>query len=1146
MPSTSYAPSEAAIEAAIQRRIGSPGFFQRVAEQVARGVYVELAASLVPLGRRPDDKTVSGWPDAYLSKAAGTIIAIEATTAGDARVHHWPADLTKMKTRLAPERRGGLIWVAWCDPLLPTDAVEMRDQACQLGLPAEDTHIIFRKELCARLRAPYHAGFWINDLDLGTIFGPFSGIKDVIRRVSMRRSAGIFPTAEEYDHGRVYPPQVLAAVEKTLVEHHAAMVVGRGATGKTTLAMVLSHRPRYRHAPTYYLDLTATAADPTLSERAGEALAAVADRGVLFIIDNAHLNPEAAVRAFEQWQAFGRGSDLLILSRRIKSRPEAWKTEPELDLIGVPYLDLAVEPGDLEGVYRRHYRARIGNDPAPVQPDVLRRWQWLFGGDLMAFSVAVLGLLDRAGDTAALTPADAGAYVRRHYLNDPELIAEQSALLDLAAVAEIEALLPVEAFADDALKESVRRGLVWVETIGFNNHNAWEHYRLAHPGLGTLLRDAAGVGATSRDDRCRVLQIHPFACIAAASMLGKTGEGAEAGALLAALWRNAEWPSASNGLHWWGGALSLTQELDVLNAKEISALVAAWLSQPGARAALLKQVLATPLHFDRLFLAYAQREIPAIFNTLSEDIASRENWAALIERAFATPLSDLVSFLAYARTEMPEAAKAIHAGLAKNQAMLMERALATPLSDLVSFLAYARTEMPEAAKAIHAGLAKNQAMLMERALATPLGQLASFLVYGAKELPKVAKDIRDEFAKNHATLVERALASPLGQLASFLVYAIKELPQAAEAIHNELAKNHAILVERALATPLDQLASFFAYARTEMPEVATALRRAIVSEPLLPILASRFIHYGPEKIVALSKQDEAFMDILPAINAEAWSRHWMNTNHGQPSWFRGFASLFYRANRSDLVGITAQAIIRTAHDADFPSPSITILHLTYILTSSHGCTPREVANFFERCLSRGWVAAAYRSPDATTAALAGAVRSVALDERVWLARHFRDPALRLRLDAERPTNGHSPRQIAEWLQLFCAARLLDRWTTYAPSVSSLQLSAALKVAPAGPPNWGIQPIQASLWAGLREWCHLTREQPIIDSTLAQGILAQFRAANPVGRPRLAALNAVMIEWLERCRGQGWRLVADNISLLDALESKLRNGPTAVM
>ena len=101
------------------------------------------------------------------------------------------------------------------------------------------------------------------------------------------------------------------------------------------------------------------------------------------------------------------------------------------------------------------------------------------------------------------------------------------------------------------------------------------------------------------------------------------------------------------------------------------------------------------------------------------------------------------------------------------------------------------------------------------------------------------------------------------------------------------------------------------------------------------------------------------------------------------------------------------------------------------------------------------------------------------------------------------------------------------------------MAKCLAMYPPGRRDEGIRPIQAGLWAGLREWCHLSREKLIADGPLAEDILAQFRAADPVGRPRLADLNAVMIDWLERCRDHGWYLIADDDSLLDALELWLR-------
>ncbi len=790
---------------------------------------------------------------------------------------------------------------------------------------------------------------------------------------------------------------------------------------------------------------------------------------------------------------------------------------------------------------------------------------------------------------------------------------------------------------------------------------AYKFYRLAHPGLGTLLRDAAGRAATSRADRCRILGAQPYACVVIALKLQKNGASGEAEALLTAFWRNAEWPLGSVTLAWWAGVHSATLNLKVLNVEELSTRTELWLSQPGATAtlnklalatplgglasflayartempavakvvrdglakdpdALVKRALATPLHFlasfltdartempavakvvrdglakdpDALvkralatplgdlaaFLAYARTEIPAVAKVVRDGLAKdpdalvkralatplhflasfltdartempavakvvRDGLAkdpdALVKRALATPLGDLAAFLAYARTEMPAVAKVVRDGLAKDPDALVKRALATPLHFLASFLTDARTEMPAVAKVVRDGLAKDPDALVERALATPLGDLAAFLADARTEMPAVAKVVRDGLAKDPDALVERALATPLGDLASFLADARTEMPAVAKVVRDGLAKDPDALVKRALATPLDHLASFLACARTEMPEVRATLRDAIVSEGLLPTLAFRFAVAGPREIVTLCREDEIFVKLIALIDLTIWATKWGNTHIGDPTWIRSFAQYCFNNKRSDLLNSISRSIICFGRKKDFPSPNITIRHLTYILTSQHGCSREEVENFLGRCFPHDRLASQFRSKNASVGSLAGSVRSVALDEREWLRRPFCHPDLLQRVCAEEPTSSHSTRHIAEWLQLLCAARLLGCPVPCQRSMGSSRVSEALHVLPPGPSDQGIEAMQAGLWAGVREWCHISGEQPVVDAALAEGILAQFHAARPVGRPRQAALNAVMIEWLERCQRQGWRLVADHDLLLDALELQLRN------
>src|SRR5207248_11091201 len=168
-----------AIEQASQARIASPGLFQRVAEEVACGLYPDLANRLVPFGRNTDDKTIRGWPDAQLAVDDSAAVVIEATTDKRAVSAHWPEDLRKLKERLDPGQRGGLVWACWGDEPDTRDFLAMRAEVTALGVPADRVHIYFRRGLCNQLRKPRYARFWRETLGLTTTAWPFTPIEDV-------------------------------------------------------------------------------------------------------------------------------------------------------------------------------------------------------------------------------------------------------------------------------------------------------------------------------------------------------------------------------------------------------------------------------------------------------------------------------------------------------------------------------------------------------------------------------------------------------------------------------------------------------------------------------------------------------------------------------------------------------------------------------------------------------------------------------------------------------------------------------------------------------------------------------------------------------------------------------------------------------
>jgi len=1168
---TPYAPSSLAIETAIAGQIGSAGFFQRVAEEIARGLYPNLPLS--PFGRRSDDKPVAGWPDAYLACEGRALIAIEATTAADARTLHWPKDLVNLQAKLEPGDRGGLIWIAWCNPRSATDGERMRQQVVELGLPPENVHILFKKDVCVRLRAPIHARFWINDLRLKVTSAPFIRVEEVLARAAYRRGPGVFPLAEDYEAGRVHAPGILPKIEQAIADEGSALVVGHGAAGKTTLGMLLSYRPQHRHSQTYYLDLTNGSADVTFSERAAEAMAAIADSGVLFLIDNAHLDPETGASLFSHWQTFGAGSKLLILTRRIRAKPQAWSTEPELEAIPTSYFDLVVTPADLEGIYRRHHLTHKKNPPSGVTPAVLRAWHRLFGGDLMSFSSAVLGLLERSGQPTELGPSDASDYVRNRYLNDLEGT-ERAALLDLAAVAEIEGIVPVEALGEDVFRKSIRRGLVWTELLG--RSPSYAHYRLAHPGLGTLLRQAADLSAESRDARCRVLSDHPYSCAVLASRLLKGGAEAEASALVKALWNGSKWPKGSTGLHWFRFPLLKAIELDLVKPDEIRERLHLWIARPGASDAIADQALASPLNYIQTFLAATQKEFPEIAEVVRTGLAA--NPATLLTRALSTPHL-LPSFLLFLHQNLPEVETRLRTDLAENadrvasavmamrlneiahfldslggelpavvaiiaDRMLSEpeemagRALATPLHLLVQFLTTAKRLMPAADSRLEVELLARAEELISRTRATPINLLENFLSYVQRERPAIAESIAQGLSSHGDEIVTGAISMPLAAIPGFLTVCASLMPDIELAVRERLeSKGHHVagLISQIPATPPDQLASFLPFARKHMPKLAQTLVEAMLREPILGAVAERWLKYGPGNLAALFKQEGELTEILKAVDAAECKHEWGRRRHAQPNWFRNLAMLCRGVGRDDLAGIAAESVIRRSSAEDFSSSAMTILHVSSILTASHGCDAEEVQAFLTRCLPANWFRAQFDSISTRLTALAASTWPVALDDRDWIRAIFRHPALARRVAASQPRYTALPRETAEWLQSLSALRLLDDRSLDLCLRPPLRVASALLLLFQGDGTQDVERIRVSLWAGLREWCHLSGDQPRVDAKQGQSMLVQMQAASPNAGARARALDMVMIDWLERCRDHDWRCVADKNSLKAAVD-----------
>ncbi|MDJ0826986.1 MAG: hypothetical protein QNJ16_15945, partial [Rhodobacter sp.] len=596
----------------------------------------------------------------------------------------------------------------------------MRDEVAALGVPSSRIHLFFRNSLCHELRHPRFARLWREELDLRTSPAPFSPINKVEHLYGESSGVSIVPTREEYERGRVPAPRILNRVEAALREAGAALVSGHGASGKTTLAVLLAHQPAFRQQPVYYLDLTGVTDDAPEDGGLADAIAVYGDKGVLFVIDNAHLAPATAASLARDWQSRFTGASLLVLGREVRPLEREWVRETALRDLAMPAFDLVIEPDDLAGIYQRLWWRERGTEPRPVPSGNRDEWHALFGGDLIAFSAAVLRRVRDPGWAFDLSHSDAKEYILHKYIEHRELRAERAHLLTLAAVAEKEVALPAEALPRRSLESAVRHGIVWIETAGRWNEHV--RFRFVHSGLAVLLLAATGATAQAAALRSQVLVAHPYACLATALRLNKIGDSVEAATLVGALWAEHRWALDQMPLSWWAGTLRSTVRLAVLDEQELRERADNWLEEETHRDALVQRALSTHLGDLASFLRYAEETVPAVWNTLATALAEDIHRDALVQRALATHLGDLARFLRYAEETVPAVWNTLATALAEDshRDALVHRALATHLGDLASFLRYAEETMPEVWNTLATALAEDihRDALVQRALAT--------------------------------------------------------------------------------------------------------------------------------------------------------------------------------------------------------------------------------------------------------------------------------------------------------------------------------------------------------------------------------------------------------------------------------------------
>jgi hypothetical protein len=237
---------EITIESAIERLKSSPGTFQRLVEYYASLTYPHRFKNLVPQGRNPNDVTVKGWPDIYARSADGRMDVVEVTHS-PAWLTHLEEDLEKAEA-LGKEQLAGFLFVAWDDEPSPlTDHKKInprfeklnssRDRLVALDIPSDSIHFIFKKKLVRDLAQAKFASVLKEILGLPCHSLPFRVIHDSQLFGLATRLGAFAPTKEEYHGGLVHRADLVDVAKQRLEHSGWAWIRGRGAAGKTVLAI---------------------------------------------------------------------------------------------------------------------------------------------------------------------------------------------------------------------------------------------------------------------------------------------------------------------------------------------------------------------------------------------------------------------------------------------------------------------------------------------------------------------------------------------------------------------------------------------------------------------------------------------------------------------------------------------------------------------------------------------------------------------------------------------------------------------------------------------------------------------------------------------------------------------------------------------
>lgn len=637
-------------------------------------------------GRNSEGSTTVGWPDAGVILPDGTIDGVEATCGKDWQ-RHLEKDFKNAINSKYP-KLAGYLFIAGSPTNVPAKKIAgYKNKFVKIGIPKDKVDIVIGTRLVSELAEPEFARVRHTILGLRNLSDYFS-----MSRIGVDTSerVGVFqPEPDEYGKGWVYRPELAGKVEVCLSKEGCALVRGRGASGKTVLARMITMGDKYSRLPSYYIDLSQFA--DRIDVYRGKIINEIGEFGgkdILFIVDNIHLAENAADQIYDEWKHTftHEGTLLLLLGRETKNlRGYAFESDDLNPMI------LTARSKEVRGVFRRLALKHIESEndlPNPPENEV-SKWVKTFGGppenpettvDLIAFSAAVTRRMNYLLESNwNLEEKDATAEIYKQYI-EPLDNDETGNLLRLSACPD-DFLLSKNALAKPhaEFNKSVKAGVIFETEHG---KDKYVNYRLVHSALGPLFLAAAPIDVLK--ERILIAKADPFSGLVMASMLELDNQvdKIEVCKILQGVISVPNWYLKNTNIRYLKKNVEFIERMGIADSLDFDLQISSNFNE------LIIIALKTPLNFLVTFLRYTKNELPKVHEELAKGLCKVDKQKDLLTKSMESPFDALSCFLEYAENSLKDVYAYLQEQLAEenNIQNLVKKTYKTPLANFLSFI----------------------------------------------------------------------------------------------------------------------------------------------------------------------------------------------------------------------------------------------------------------------------------------------------------------------------------------------------------------------------------------------------------------------------------------------------------------------------